>query len=77
VAIRGRFSVDRPLKIEIPDKTTWAEVEVPEHDLKKSSVASSSFTSSVGIDMNAERMCYTNCIGNLDESTIAKISCYK
>jgi len=77
VAIRGRFSVDRPLKLEIPDKTTWAEIEVLEHDLKKISVGLSSFSSAVGVDMNAERMCYTNCVGNLDESTIAKISCYK
>jgi len=76
MAIRGRFSVDRPLKVQITNKTSWSEIEIPEYNLKKVSVSLSIFDSAIGIYVDAEGMCYTNSVSNLDESTIAEASCY-
>jgi len=77
VTIRGRFSVDRPLEVEVPDEATWAEIEVPEYDLKNLTIGLSALSSSVGIDVDTEGVGNTNCVGNLDKDTIAEFSSYE
>jgi len=64
--------IDRPLKVKVPDKTSWAEIEVPENDLKKVAIGQSVFASAVGIYVDTKRMCDTNGIGDLDKYTVAE-----
>jgi len=77
VTIRGRLCVDRPLKIEIPDKTSWAEIEVAEDDLKELTIALSVLASAVGIYVDTEGVCDTNGVGDLDECAVTEVAGYE
>jgi len=77
VTIRGRLGVDRPLKIEIPDKTSWAEIEVAENDLKELAIRLSVLPGAVGIYVDTERVCDTNGVSDLNKCAVTEVAGYE
>jgi len=75
MSVRGRLGVDRPLKVEIANKTSWAEIEVAENDFEELTIGLFVLGSAVGVDVDAEWVRNTNSVGDLDKYAIAEVSC--
>lgn len=66
--------VDGGLQVELLDDHTRSEVEVSGDDFLKVVVSVSFSDGSVGVNVDGDRVSYTNTVSNLDEGSLAETS---
>lgn len=66
--------VDGGLQVQLLDDHTRSEVEVSGDDFLKVVVSVSFSDGSVGVDVDGDRVSYTNTVSNLDEGSLAEAS---